>query len=714
MIMKEYNSKNIRNVSLIGGSKTGKTLLSEAILFTTGSIDRKGTIENKNTVSDYRPIEHERLNSVRATLMFTDFNGFKINMIDSPGFDDFQGEGITAMRATDVSLLTLGTPNGVDVGGEIYFRLAKKYEQPVIFIANQLDHEKAEFDELVKQLREYFGKKIIPFQFPVNSGQGFDSVVDVLTMKMYKYNTSTGQPEITDIPSEHQSRAEELHNELVELAAENDEELMELYFEKGSLTEDEMRKGIRIGLMQRDLFPVFCVSAVKNVGIHRLLEFITKVVPAPIDGLKEKTESGKEILFDLNKPATAFVFKTSFEEHLGEVSFFRVITGTIKEADELENLSNATKEKLTQIYCFNGKKREKVAAVNAGDIAATIKLKNTHTGDTLAAKGQSEKIARTNYPEPRFRTAIKAINSTDDEKLAAALQRMNAEDPTLIYEYSKELKQMLIHGQGELHINIAKWHLDNEFKIPAEMFPPKIPYRETITKEAKAMYRHKKQSGGAGQFGEVHLMIEPYEEGKPDPDPSVYSIRGKEEIDLPWGGKLVYYNAIVGGVIDARFMPAILKGIMEKMEEGPLTGSYARDIRVTVYDGKMHPVDSNEISFKLAGRNAFSIAFKEANPKLLEPIYLVEVFVPEERMGDVITDLQGRRALILGMDSEGIYQRIRAKVPLAEMNRYSTALSSLTNGRATYTMKFDEYAQVPPDIQEKLLKEYEESQKEDS
>ncbi len=712
--MKEYKAGEIRNVSILGSATSGKTLFSESVLFECGLIDRKGAIENKNTVSDYRPIEHERLNSIRSTILFSDFNGFKINLIDTPGFDDFIGEVISALRATEVSLMMLNAHNGIEVGSEIFFRYTKEYNQPTILVVNQLDHEKAEYDELIKTAREYFGKKVIPVQFPVNIGPGFDSILDVLTMKVYKYPKGGGKPEVMDIPENLKDKADEMHNELVEAAAENDEALMELYFDKGSLSEDEMRSGIRMGLMQRDLFPVMCASGKESTGIFRILEFITKVVPAPVDGMTEKTDEGEEIAFDSGKPASAFVFKTSFEEHLGEVSFFKTVTGTIEEANEYENLNTSSKEKLSQLFYIAGKKREKISKVPAGDIAAAIKLKNTKTNSTLVTKGIRYKFAPTVFPEPKYRTAIKAINSADDEKLASSLIRMMTEDPTLIFEYSKELKQMLVSGQGELHINIAKWHLDNEFNVPAEMFAPKIPYRETITREAKSMYRHKKQSGGAGQFGEVHIMIEPYEEGKPDPDSSFYNIRGKDEIDLPWGGKLVYYNAIVGGVIDARFLPAILKGIKEKIEEGPLTGSYARDIRVTVYDGKMHPVDSNEISFKLAGRHAFQQAFKEAGPKLLEPVYMVEVIVPEEKMGDVMTDLQGRRALIMGMDGEGIYQRIKAKVPLAELNRYSTALSSLTNGRATYTMSFDEYAQVPGDIQGKLLKEYEESQDEEN
>ena len=697
----------------MGGPRSGKTTLAEAMLFEGGVIERRGTVDAKNTMSDYHPIEHERLNSIKSTLLFAEKDDHKINIIDTPGFDDFIGELVAAMHVTEVGVLCLNAPNGIDVGAEIAWRHASNYNQPVILAANYMDHEKASFDDLLKDAREMMSKKIVPVQYPINSGADFDSIVDVLKMKLYKYPKDGGTPEILEIPESEMDRASELNNELVEAAAENDEQLMELFFDKGTLSEDEMREGIKLGLVQGDIFPLFCISAKNNIGVNRLMEFIIKSVPAPDEVAPFKDVKDNEIKCDSGAKSTAFVFKTSYEQHLGEVNFFKVISGKINEGGDYENLNTSTKEKLTQLFIMAGKKREKIASVSAGDIAAVIKLKNTKTNTTLAEKGINDPIKAIAFPEPKFRTAIKAVNSSEDEKLAAVLNKMHAEDKTLIFEYSKELKQMLLHGQGELHINIAKWHLDNEHKIETVFMPPKIQYRETITKESISSYRHKKQSGGAGQFGEVHMMVEPYEPNKPDPPSDKYNIRGKDEYPLSWGGKLIYYNAIVGGVIDARFMPAILKGIMEKLEEGPLTGSYARDIRVTVFDGKMHPVDSNEISFKLAGRNAFMTAFKQAGPKLLEPVYLVEVVVPEERMGDVMTDLQGRRAIILGMEGEGIYQRIKAKVPLAELNKYSTALSSLTNGRATYSMKFDEYAQVPPDIQEKLLKEYEESQKEE-
>lgn len=710
--MKVYQTNRIRNVAIIGNVNSGKTTLTEALLFEGGVIDRRGTVEAKNTVSDYHEIEHEKMNSIKTSIAYTEWADHKINILDTPGFDDFVGEVLAAMKVTEASIMTINAQNGVEVGTEIYWRWAKQRNVPVMFVVNQLDHEKANFDEFLKESREYFSDKIAVVQYPLNSGKDFNTIVDVLNMEIYKFPENGGTPEISPVPESEREKAEELHNLLVESAAENEESLMEIFFDKGTLTREETWRGLKTGLLHRNIFPVFCVSAKKNIGTQNLMDYIIRIIPST-EAAPGETNDGKLLAYDSSKPATALVFKTSYEEHLGEVSHMKIYAGEITEGMEMENFDTSSKEKLTQLFIVAGRKREKVEKVVAGDIAASIKLKNTKTNNTLNARGTNIKVKPVQVPEPRYRTAIKAKNAADDEKLAGILNRMHAEDPTFIFEYSKELKQMLIHGQGELHINIAKWHLDNEYKIPTDFLTPKIPYRETITKQALADYRHKKQSGGAGQFGEVYLMVEPYEPGKPDPEKKDYSIRGKEEIELPWGGKLIYYNAIVGGVIDARFLPAILKGLMEKMEEGPLTGSYARDIRVVVYDGKMHPVDSNEISFKLAGRNAFAKAFKIAGPKLLEPVYRIEVFLPEGRMGDVMTDLQGRRAMILGMEGEGVYQKIIAKVPLAEMNKYSTTLSSLTNGRASYTMKFDEYAQVPPDIQEKLLKEYEASQKEE-
>jgi elongation factor G len=715
--MKTYLTSEIRNLVLVGNAGSGKTTLSETMLYEGGIIERRGDVESKNTVSDYKEIEHYNENSVFSTLLYSEYNNHKINFIDAPGLDDFIGGVISSIRIADTALMLINAQNGIEVGAEIHGRYLKKNNVPMVLVINQLDHEKANFEKCVEMARECFGKNVTIVQYPVSSGPGFNTVIDVLTMKMYKFPAGGGKPEILDIPADQIDHANELHHELIEKAAENDEALMELYFEKDTLTEEEARKGITIGLIERGLFPVFCISAKNNIGVGRLMEFIVNTVPSPADMSPEKA-SGKDIKCDKTGKPSLFVFKTSVEAHIGEINYFKVMSGEIKEGIDLNNISIHVKERIAQIFAVAGKNRVKVPNMSAGDIGATVKLKGTKTNHTLAV--ENIKFDPIQFPEPKYRTAIKPVSEGDEEKLGEILQRMHDEDPTIVVEYSKELKQIILSGQGEYHLNILKWHLDNVYKVDAVFVAPRIPYRETITKIAQAEYRHKKQSGGAGQFGEVHLVIEPFIEGAEDPkfyklegkDIKV-SVRDKDEIDLQWGGKLVYYNCIVGGSIDSRFMPAILKGIMEKMEVGPLTGSYARDIKVAVYDGKMHPVDSNDISFRLAGRNAFSMAFKKAAPKILEPIYELEVLVPSDRMGDVMSDLQSRRAIVQGMSSEGGFEKIIAKVPLAEMDKYSTSLSSLTGGRAIYTMKFSEYLQVSGDIQEQLLKAYEAEQEEE-
>ena len=709
--MKVYQTNEIRNIALIGGSRSGKTTMAEAMLFHGGVISRRGTIDDKNTVSDYRDIELERQGSVYASVLNSEYNGCKINIIDCPGFDDFVGEVITALRVVETAIINVNANNGVEVGTEVGWRWTKKTNKPVVFVINQMDHDKANFDETLRQIKQLGGGNVTVVQYPVE-GTGFTGVIDLMKMKLLKFPVGGGAPEIQDIPAVELAKAEELQNILIENAAGNDESLMEVFFENGTLTEDEITRGLKLGIINRGIFPVLCTSAKMDQGVNRLLEFIIKNFPAPNEVAPNFTVDGKELKCNSADAPILYVFKTSIEPHLGEMSIFKVYGGEITEAMDMINPNTSSKERLSQLLAIAGKNREKAEKIVAGDIAATIKLKNTNSLNTLnTSKNQNDIVAPTEYPDPKFRTAVKAKNSSDDEKLGAILTDLRKQDLTLLVEYSKELKQILVSGQGEQHLNVAKWFIEKANKIEIDLFPPKIPYRETITKSAEAMYRHKKQSGGAGQFGEVHMLIEPWFEGKPNQ--TKYPIRGTEEIPLNWGGKLVYNNCIVGGAIDARFMPAILKGIMEKIEEGPLTGSYARDIVVNVYDGKMHPVDSNELAFKLAGRQAFKEAFKNAGPKILEPIYDVEVMVPADRMGDCMTDLQGRRAVVMGMDSEGDYQIIKARVPLAEMNKYSTSLSSITSGRGMYTLKFYDYQQVPTDVQMVLLKAYEEQEKDD-
>ena len=712
--MRVYQTNEIKNIALLGSAGSGKTTLAESLLYGSGIIKRRGTVEAKNTVSDYFPVEQEYGYSVFSTVFHVEWNNKKLNIIDCPGSDDFVGGAITALNVTDQAVILINGQYGPEVGTQNMFRYTEKLKKPVIFLVNQLDSEKCDFDNVVNAMHDIYGSKCVQIQYPVQTGPGFNAIIDVLLMKKYSWPAEGGMPVIEDIPAEEMDKAMELHKTLVEAAAENDETLMEKFFEEETLTEDEMREGIRKGLVTRSIFPVFCVCAAKDMGVRRLMEFLGNVVPFVSEMPKLHNTRGEEVVPDSNGPESVYFFKTGMEPHIGEVSYFKVMSGSVKPGDDLVNADRGSRERIGQIYVCAGANRLPVDQLNAGDIGCTVKLKDVKTGNTLNGKDCEWKFDFIKYPNSKYSRAIKAVNTADTEKLMAAMLKMRQEDPTWVVEQSKELKQTIVHGQGEFHLRTLKWRLENNEKIAVKFEEPKIPYRETITKSASAEYRHKKQSGGAGQFGEVHLIIEPYAEGMPDP--TTYklngqevkmNIKGREEINLEWGGKLVFINSVVGGAIDARFMPAILKGIMERMEKGPLTGSYARDVRVIVYDGKMHPVDSNELSFMLAARHAFSEAFKTAGPKILEPIYDLEVYVPADYMGDVMSDLQGRRALIMGMDSEAGYQKLQAKIPLKELGNYSISLSSITGGRASFTTKFASYELVPNDVQQALIAAHE-------
>jgi len=701
--MKVYDEKHIKNIVLLGAQKAGKTLLAEDMLFEAGITHRRGTIEGKNTISDYHEIEQERGNSVFATTMHTEWKDYKINIIDTPGFDDFVGEMVSALRVADTCVMVINAQQGVEVGTELIWNYVDRFQKPIIFAINQADHPKSDFDAALTSLKNSYGSAVTQMQYPVNQGENFNAIIDLLKMVMYQFPAEGGKPEKLPIPESEKEKANQLHNELVEKAAENDEKLMEKYFEKGTLDEDEMREGIKLGMIHHDVFPVFVMSARKNMGSGRMMGFIDNVAPSPREAKPEVTVDGKEIAFDPSKPTVLFVFKSQLEHNLGKLSFFKVISGEVTSNSELINSQTGALERFHSLFIMDGKNRNPVDKLVAGDIGATLKLKDTYTNQTLHAKGFDVTINPIIFPEPRIRTAVIAKTKTDDEKIGEVLAKIHQEDPTIEVEYSKELKQLILSAQGEMHLTVCKWNLENTYKLNVEFVAPRISYRETIRRPALASYRHKKQSGGAGQFGEVYIKIEPYYEGMPEP--TEYSVRGKEVIDLEWGGKLVFYNCIVGGVIDVRFIPSILKGVMEKMEEGPITGSYVRDVRVLVYDGKMHPVDSNDISFKIAGMMAFKDAFMQAEPQLLEPICDLEVLVPEEIMGDVMGDLQTRRSMIMGIDTKGNYQVIKARTPLAELNKYSTSLRSLSQGRASFNQKFAEYVPVPFEIQQKLAKQ---------
>ena len=711
--MKVYNSHDIKNIALLGNDRSGKTTLTECLLYHAGALPRRGRITQKNTVSDYFPVEQEYGYSVFATAFHVEWKGKKLNLIDCPGSDDFVGAAMTALNVTDTALLLLNGAFGVEVGTQNHFRYTEKLGKPVIFLVNQLDHENCDYELILDDLRNVYGPKVVPVQYPLATGPAFNSLIDVILMKKLTWKEEGGEPLVEEIPAEELEKAQAMHKALVEAAAENDESLMEKFFETEQLTEDEMREGIRKGLVTRSIFPVFCVCAGKDMGVGRLMEFLGNVVPFVDEMPKVHNTRGEEVSPDEKGPTSVYFFKTGVEPHIGEVQYFKVMSGVVHEGDDLTNADRGSKERMAQLFVCSGANREKVEQLSAGDIGCTVKLKDVRTGNTLNGKQCEHRFNFIKYPNSKFTRAIRAVNEADTEKMMAALTRLRQEDPTWVVEQSKELRQILVHGQGEFHLRTLKWILENIDKIKVEFSEQRIPYRETITKPARADYRHKKQSGGAGQFGEVHLIVEPYFEGMPEPTLFKFgnqeiriTPRGKEEVNLEWGGKLVFINSVVGGAIDTRFMPAILKGVMSRMEQGPLTGSYARDVRVIVYDGKMHPVDSNEVSFMLAGRNAFSAAFREAGPKILEPIYDVEVFVPSEKMGDVMSDLQGRRGMIVGMTSENGYEKLQAKVPLSEMSSYATTLSSLTGGRASFIMKFASYELVPGDLQQKLIAEH--------
>lgn len=717
--MKEYSTKDIRNVVLIGSAKSGKTTLSEAMLFEGKVIARRGTVEDKNTVSDNEEIEKLNQRSIFATPLYAEFMNTKFNVIDAPGSDDFIGGAVSAFKVCENGILVINAQQGVEVGTDIFARYADQYKLPLIVAVNQLDSEKADWEKTIAEMKETFGHKPIIVQFPVNPGPSFDGFIDVLKMKYYHFKDDNGTREDLDIPANLMDEAETLRQELIEKAAEFDDTLMEKFFENGSLTEDEIREGLGIGIRQGGVLPVFCLSGKKDIGVKRLMEFTIKTAISPAE-TKSVTKDGNVVECKVENPTSIFIYKTDVEPHLGEVSYFKVMSGHLTEGMDLENPETGDKERLSAIYAVAGAKKEKVTGLQAGEIGCTVKLRAGKTNVTLSQLGSGIAYEHIVFPASKYRCAIKAESQNDETKLGEALSKISAQDPTIIVEYSKELKQTILSGQGEQHINVCKWRLENEFGVKVVMFAPKIPYRETITKVATATYRHKKQSGGAGQFGEVSILICPIVEGVPftnkfkiDGKDVVLNVKTKEEFDLEWGGRLEFYNCVVGGAIDARFMPAILKGLNDKMTEGPLTGSYARDIRVFVYDGKMHPVDSNEISFILAARNAFKEAFRNAGPKIMEPIYNVEIMTPADYMGACMSDLQNKRALIEGMSSDKGFSILKARVPLAELYRYSTTLSSLTSGAATFTMEFADYQPVPADVQTKLLAEYAAQEKEE-
>lgn len=709
--MAEFDTSHVKNIVLLGHAGCGKTTLAECMLFEAGLINRRGSIAEKNTISDYHDLERERGNSIFSTLLHSKWRGYKINIIDTPGYDDFVGEVISALRVADTGVMLLNATAGVEVGTDLIWDYTERFKTPMIFAVNKLDDDEADFDRTVREAKSHFGSNVVVVQYPRQQGAGFHEIVDVLRMTLYKFKDAGGKPEKLPIPPEEKERADSLHKELIEAIASNDESLMEKYFDKGELDEDEMKEGMKKAMIHHDLFPLFCLSAERNMGSGRLMGFIDNVCPSANEMPAQPTKAGSALECKESGPACIFIYKTVSEPHVGELSFFKVYSGTVKSGMELVNESTGVSEKLNQLFVVEGNRRTNVNELVAGDIGATLKLKNTHVNNTLHDKGKNIELLPIEFPSPNMTVAVESTRKGEEEKLSQALHQLKEEDATVIIEYSPELRQTLIRCQGDMHLAVIKWKIENLHKVEVKFVRPRIPYRETIRKMAESNYRHKKQSGGAGQFAEVFMRIEPWQEGMKEPDG--LSVRGKEIVDLDWGGKLVYYNCIVGGAIDTRFLPSIFKGVMEKMHNGPLTGSYVRDVRVCVYDGKMHPVDSNDISFKIAGLQAFRQAFQQADPQILEPIYHVEVLCPEDITGSVIGDLQTRRAIVEGMDSEGHFTKVVARVPLAEMHDYSSSLRSITQGRAKFRMSFQDYTVVPFEIQKQLQEEYSKLAKEE-
>jgi elongation factor G len=709
--MPEFDTSHVKNIVLLGHAGCGKTTLAECMLYEAGIINRRGSIAERNTTGDYHELEQERGNSIFSKLLHTKWRGFKINIIDTPGYDDFVGEVISALRVADTGVMLLNAVMGVEVGTDIIWEYTEKFKTPMIFAVNKLDDDNADFEKTVRDAKSHFGNKVVVVQYPRQVGSGFHEIIDVLRMTMYKFKDSGGKPEKHPIPEEEQQKADELHKELIEAIASNDEGLMEKYFDKGELDEDEMKAGLKKAMINHDLFPLFCLSAERNMGSGRLMGFIDNVCPSANEMPPQTTWKGEPLTCDANGPACIFIYKTVSEPHVGDLSYFKVYSGTVKPGMELENESTGVTEKINQLFLVEGNKRTSINELVAGDIGATLKLRNTHVNNTLHIRGKNYELPPIEFPSPNMTVAIESLKKGEEEKLSQALHQLREEDPTLLVEVSQELKQTLIHCQGDMHLAVAKWKIEHQHKLDVKFVKPRIAYRETIRKMADASYRHKKQSGGAGQFGEVFMRIEPWHEGLAEPKD--LNVRGRDVYDLDWGGKLVFYNCIVGGAIDARFLPSIMKGVMEKMQNGPLTGSYARDIRVCVYDGKMHPVDSNDISFKIAGLQAFRQAFQQADPQILEPIYHVEVLCPDDLTGAVMGDLQSRRAIVEGIDSDGHFQKVIAKVPLAEMDGYSSSLRSITQGRAKFKMSFLAYEPVPFELQRKLIDEYNKTAKEE-
>jgi elongation factor G len=699
--MQVYDADHIRNVVLAGHQGSGKTALSEAMLHASGAVPRLGRVEDGSTTSDYHPNEKERQMSVFTSLLHAEWKGHKINILDTPGYPDFVSEVISAMKVADTALYVMNARSGVQVGTELSWSYGEDTETPAMFVVNHLDEADSDFRSIIEQIQDRFGRAATVVQIP--GGDGTRSIIDVLRMKQLYYPEGSTEPEIEPIDDAFQDEAEELHRTLVEDIAENDMELMELYFDQGELTEDQMRDGLRQAMINRDLFPIFVTSATEQIGVSRLMSFIDNVCPSPAAKPAE-TMDGSALYADPNGDAVAFIFRTMSEEHVGEYSFTRVYEGTLTQGLDLENPRTDSSVRIGPMYAINGNERDQLQKMVAGDIGALVKLNDVGTNDTLRASDSSILIPPISFPEPRYHMAVRASQDGQEDKLAQGLHQITAEDPSLVFEHDSLLNQLTLSGQGEMHLQIAKDRLARRAGVEVEFSRPRISYRETIQGSARESYRHKKQSGGAGQFADISLLVEP-NDGKFDP-PSDVKVRGEETVETDWGAVIHFVNAIVGGVIDMnRFFSAIQKGILNAMQEGPVAGFPVGDVRIVIYDGGMHPVDSNEAAFKIAASQCFQYAFRDANPVLLEPIHDVTVTTPDDYTGDVISDINTRRGRIQGIETKGPFQKIVAQVPEAELFQYSTALRSITHGRGIHSASFSHYEAMPRNVQEEVVQQ---------
>ena len=688
--MKEYPTERIRNIGLIGHGGSGKTSFAEAILYSAGVTTRLGRIQEGNTVSDFHPDEIAQQGSIHLSLLHCEWKDTKINILDMPGYMDFVGEVKSGLKVSDIALLFLKSVEGIEIGTEMAWKFTEEYKNGVILVVNKLDAEHSKFDEIVQQAKERFGPGVVVVQFPVNEGPSFDSIVDLLKMKMLKFsNDLSGNYTEEEIPAEVKDKAEKLHEELIESIAETDEELLNSFLENGTLSEEELKSGFKKALSERQVFPVFCADSYHNMGIKPILDFIVDYCPNPAERppveVKFKSDEGKtaELKYDSSAEPVVFIFKTVAEAHVGEFSFFKVYSGEISRGIDLINQSNGTSERLSQLYIINGKDRKEVQKFFAGDIGAVVKLKGTHTNDTLSSKSFQVVVPPIEFPEPVIQFAIISKNKGDEEKIAAGLHALHEEDPTFVFTVDNELQQTLISGQGETHLMMITKRLKERYGVEVELGEPKIPYRETIKGKAREQGKYKRQTGGRGQYGDVWLALEP----------------------LPRGAGFEFVDAIVGGVVPKNYIPAVEKGVRDTMAKGVLAGYPVVDVKVTLDDGSYHPVDSSDLAFQIAASLAFKKAFMNANPVLLEPIYEIEVMVPEEFMGNVIGDISSRRGKVLGMTAEGPYQVIKAHVPQKELYRYSSALRSLTQGRGTFKARFSHYEEVPKEIADKIIEE---------